>query len=37
MSEEDLDTNTIIAPVVMNEQEGFLVMLYIRKILRNYF
>jgi trehalose synthase-fused probable maltokinase len=25
MSEEDLDTNTIIAPVVMNEQEGYLV------------
>ena len=25
MSEEDLDTNTVIAPVVMNEQEGYLV------------
>jgi maltose alpha-D-glucosyltransferase / alpha-amylase len=25
MSEEDLDTNTIIAPVKMNEQEGYLV------------
>jgi maltose alpha-D-glucosyltransferase / alpha-amylase len=25
MSEEDLDTNTIIAPVVMNDQEGYLV------------
>ncbi|WP_281239712.1 MULTISPECIES: maltokinase N-terminal cap-like domain-containing protein [Flavobacterium] len=25
MSEEDLDTNTVIAPVKMNEQEGYLV------------
>jgi trehalose synthase-fused probable maltokinase len=25
MSEEDLDTNTVIAPVVMNEKEGYLV------------
>jgi hypothetical protein len=25
MAEEELDTNTIIAPVKMNEQEGFLV------------
>ncbi|QKJ63732.1 trehalose synthase [Flavobacterium sp. M31R6] len=25
MSEEDLDTNTVIAPVIMNEQEGYLV------------
>jgi trehalose synthase-fused probable maltokinase len=25
MSEEDLDTNTVIAPVIMNEKEGYLV------------